>query len=135
MDLNIRALAISDVMPLVSILNKLNIKEILTAVDASKLAMQLLGKNMPEEERKKVLDSDEAMLGMLFEQFVPVIGLVLNNLPACEGPLYSWLANMCGMKEKEFRALPPAALPEALYEIIHQENFGDFFKAASKFLK
>lgn len=135
MDLNIRALAVSDIMPLVSILNKLNIKEILTAVDASKLAMQLLGKNMPEEERKKVLDSDEAMLGMLFEQFVPVIGLVLNNIPACEGPLYSWLANMCGMKEKEFRALPPAALPEALYEIIHQENFGDFFKAASKFLK
>lgn len=135
MDLNIRALAVSDIMPLVTILNKLNIKEVLSAVDASKLAVQLMGRNMPEEDRKKMLDSDEAMLGMLFEQFVPVIGLVLNNIPACEGPLYSWLANMCGMKEKEFRALPPAALPEALYEIIHQEGFADFFKAASKFLQ
>ena len=135
MDLNIRALAVSDIMPLVTILNKLNIKEVLSAVDASKLAVQLMGKNLLEEDRKKMLDSDEAMLGMLFEQFVPVIGLVLNNIPACEGPLYSWLANMCGMKEKEFRALPPAALPEALYEIIHQEGFADFFKAASKFLQ
>lgn len=135
MELNIRPVAVSDIMPLVNILNKLNIKEILTAVDASKLAMQLMGKNMPEEERKKMLASDEDMLRMIIEQFVPVIGLVLNNIPACEGPLYSWLSNMCGMKEKEFRALPPAALPEAMYEIIHQEGFGDFFKAASKFLQ
>ena len=135
MTLNIRPVAISDVMPLVVILNKLDIKEILTAVDASKLAMQLLAKDMSEDERKKVSNDDNAMLAMVIDKFVPVIGLALNNLPACEGPLYSWLANMCGMKEKDFRALPPAALPEALYEIVHQEGFADFFKAVSKFLQ
>ena len=135
MDLNIRPVAVSDIMPVVTILNKLDIKEILTAVDASKLAMQLLAKDMPEEERKKISNDDNAMLAMLIDKFIPVIGLVLNNIPACEGPLYSWLANMCGMKEKEFRALPPAALPEALFEIIHQEGFASFFKAVSKFLK
>lgn len=135
MDLNIRPVAVSDIMPLVTILNKLDIKEVLSAVDASKLAMQLLAKDMPEEERKKISNDDGALLSMLFDQFVPVIGLVLNNIPACEAPLYKWLANMCQISEKEFRALPPAALPEALYEIIHQEDFADFFKAASKFLK
>lgn len=135
MDLNIRPVAVSDIMPLVTILNKLDIKEVLSAVDASTLAMKLLAKDMPEEERKKVSDDDGALLAMLFDQFVPVVGLVLNNIPACEGPLYKWLANMCQMGEKEFRALPPAALPEALYEIIHQEGFADFFKAASRFLK
>lgn len=135
MDLNIRPVAVSDIMPLVTILNKLDFKEILSAVDASKLAMKLLAKDMPEEERKKISDDDGAMLAMLFEQFVPVISLVLNNIPACEGPLYKWLANMCQVSEKEFRAMPPAALPEALYEIIHQEGFADFFTAASKFLK
>ena len=135
MDLNIRPVAVSDIMPLVTILNKLDIKEILSAVDASKLAMQLLAKDMTEEERKKISNDDSAMLAMIFDQFVPVIGLVLNNIPACEAPLYKWLASMCQMGDKEFRALPPAALPEALYEIIHQEGFADFFKAASKFLK
>lgn len=135
MDLNIRPVAVSDIMPLVTILNKLDIKEVLSAVDASKLAMQLLAKEMPEEERKKISNDDGAMLAMLLEQFVPVIGLALNNIPACEGPLYKWLANMCQVSEKDFRAMPPAALPEALYEIIHQEGFADFFKAASKFLK
>lgn len=135
MDMNIRPVSVSDIMPLVTILNKLDIKEILTAVDASKLAMQLLAKEMPEEERKKVSNDDNAMLAVIIDKFIPVIGLVLNNIPACEGPLYKWLASMCQMSEKDFRALPPAALPEALYEIIHQEGFGDFFKAASKFLK
>ena len=135
MDLNIRPVAVSDIMPLVTILNKLDIKEIVSAVDASKLAMQLLSKDMPEEERKKISNDDAAMLAMVIEQFVPVVSLVLNNLPACEGPLYKWLANMCQISEKDFRALPPAALPEALYEIVNQEGFADFFKAASKFLK
>ena len=135
MDMNIRPVSVSDIMPLVTILNKLDIKEILTTVDASKLAMQLLAKEMTEEERKKVINDDNAMLAVIIDKFIPVIGLVLNNIPACEGPLYKWLASMCQMSEKDFRALPPAALPEALYEIIHQEGFGDFFKAASKFLK
>jgi len=135
MDLNIRPVSVSDIMPMVAILNKLDIKEILTAVDASKLAMQLLGKEMPEEERKKISNDDNAMLAMVIDKFIPVVGLVLNNIPACEGPLYKWLANMCQVSEKEFRAMPPAALPEALYEIIHQEGFADFFKAASRFLQ
>ena len=135
MDLNIRPVAVSDIMPLVAILNKLDLKEILTAVDASKLAMQLLAKDLPEDERKKISNDDNAMLAVIIDKFIPVIGLVLNNIPACEAPLYKWLASMCQVSEKEFRAMPPAALPEALYEIIHQEGFGDFFKAASKFLK
>ena len=135
MDLNIRPVAVSDIMPLVTILNKLDIKKIMSAVDASKLSMQLLAKEMPEEERKKISNDDAAMLTMVIEQFVPVVSLVLENIPACEAPLYKWLANMCQISEKDFRALPPAALPEALYEIINQEGFADFFKAASKFLK
>lgn len=135
MDLNIRSVTVTDIMPVVGVLNKLNFKEIVSAVDASKLAMRMTSANMPEEERKKVSDDDSALLAMIVEHFVPVIGVVLNNLPACEGPLYKWLANMCQVSEKEFRALPPAALPEALYEIINQEEFADFFKAVSKFLK
>lgn len=135
MDLNIRPVSVNDIVPVVTILNKLDIKEILTAVDASKVAMQLLAKEMPEEERQKVSNDDSALLAVLFEQFVPVIGLVLNNIPACEGPLYKWLASMCQVSEKEFRAMPLAALPEALYEIFHQEGFGDFFTAVSRFLK
>lgn len=135
MDLNIRPVSVTDIMPVVTVLNKLNVKEILTAVDASKLAMQLMAKDMPEEERKKISNDDNAMLAVVIDKFIPVIGLVLNNLPACEGPLYKWLANMCQISEKEFRTLPPAALPEALYEIIHQEGFADFFKAVSRFLK
>ena len=134
MDLDIRPVSVSDIMPVVTILNKLDVKEILTAVDASKLAMQLLAKEMPEDERKKISNDDNALLAMVIDKFVPVIGLALNNLPACEVPLYKWLANMCQMSEKDFRALPPAALPEALYEIIHQEGFADFFKAVSRFL-
>lgn len=131
MDLQIRNVNVTDIMPVVSIINKLNIKEIVASLDASKLDMKAKASGLTDEQKA----DDAVALQFGIEMFLPVIGVVLNNLPDCEKPLFAWLSNMCGMSEKDFRTLPPAAVPEALYEIIHQEGFGDFFKAVSRFLQ
>lgn len=130
MDLNIRKLGVTDIMPMVSIINKLDFKEIVGTLDAAKVGAKVKAAALTADEKA----NDDVALGFAVEMFLPVVGVILRDLPACEKPLYSWLANMCGMSEKDFRALPPAAVPEALFEIVHQESFGDFFKAASKFL-
>lgn len=135
MDLNIRPIGVKDIVPVVAVLKKLNFKEIMTTLDASKLATQLKAAGMTEEEREAVKNDDDAMLGIIIEMSMPVIGVVLDHLDECCTPLYKWLASMCGMSEKEFAELPPAAVPEALFEIIHQEGFADFFKAVRKFLQ
>ena len=129
--MNIRNVAVTDIMPVVSVLNKLNFKEILSALDLSKMEAKEKAANLTAEEKA----DDAVALRFGIEMFLPVVGVVLNNLPDCEKPLYAWLASMCGMSEKDFRALPPAAVPEAIFEIIQQEGFRDFFKAVSKFLQ
>ena len=131
MDLQIRNVSVADIMPVVAVLNKLGYKEIVSTLDLSKMEMKQKAAVLTEEQKA----DDTVALQFGIEMFLPVIGVVLSHLPDCEKPLYSWLANMCGMSDKDFRALPPAAVPEALYEIFHQEYFGDFFKAASKFLR
>lgn len=135
MDLKIRDVGVKDIVPVVAVLKKLNFKEVMAALDASKLATQLKAASMTEEERKATKEDDNAMLAVVVEMAMPVIGVVLDNLEDCCAPLYKWLANMCGMSEKDFANLPPAAVPEALFEIINQEGFADFFRAVRKFLQ
>ena len=132
MDIQIRELSMMDIMPMVSVLNKLDYKKIKSVLDDSKKEAKQKAKaaNVTDKD----MENDDVVMGFALDMFLPVVGVILEELPSCEKPLYSWLASMCGVSEKEFRAMPPAVLPEALYNIIHQERFGDFFKAASKFL-
>lgn len=134
MDLNVRKLAATDIMPMVSVINKLDFKKIVKALDVSKeeTKKQAKANGVTSEQ----VNADDALaLKIAADMFLPVVGVILEDLPKCEKPLFSFLANMCGMDEGAFRALPPAAVPEVLFEIVHQEGFGDFFKAASRFLQ
>lgn len=131
MELNIREISVTDVMPVVSVCKSVGIKEIISTLQESRAATRARAALLPAEEKEK----DSVIMDLSLDMLLPVIGVVLENLTACEKPLYGWLSSMCGMTEKEFRQQPPAIIPEALYEIVHQEAFGDFFKAVSKFLQ
>lgn len=131
MDLNIRNVAVIDIMPVVTIINKLDLKEVVATLDTSKLTAKSKAAELTEEQKQ----DDAVALQFGLDFFLPVITVILSNLPECEKTLYKWLAGMCGMSEKDFCALPPAAVPEALFEIVNQEGFGDFFKAVTKFLR
>lgn len=134
MDLNVRKLAATDIMPMVSIINKLDFKKIVSVLDASKMVTK--AKAEADGVTGAQVNADDALaLKLAADMYMPVIGVILEDLPKCEKPLFSFLASMCGMDEKDFRALPPAAVPDALFEIVHQEGFGDFFRAASRFLQ
>ena len=134
MDLNVRNLTATDIMPMVSVINKLDFKKIVNVLSTSK--MDTKARAEAEGVTGDQVNSDDALaLKLAADMFLPVIGVILEDLPKCEKPLFAFLASMCGMDEKTFRALPPAAVPEALFEIVHQEGFADFFKAASRFLQ
>lgn len=130
MDLNIRKLSVVDIMPMVNVLNKMDYKKIMATLDASKIVnAEKAAKLTPEQKA-----DDAVALQFGVEMILPVVGVILEDLPKCEKPLYAWLSSMCGVDKDTFLALGPAVVPEALYEIVHQEEFGDFFKAVSKFL-
>lgn len=131
MELNIRPVSVTDIMPVVSVCKSVGIKEIISTLQESRTKTCAKAAKLSAEEKEK----DSVIMDLSLDMLLPVVGVVLDNLTACEKPLYSWLSNMCGMSEKEFRAQPPAIVPEALFNIIHQEGFEDFFKAVSKFLK
>ena len=131
MNLQIRPVAVCDIMPDVSVLKSVGFKEVVSTLRESRAEVKARAAVLPAEAK----ENDAVVMDLSLDMLLPVVAVVLNNLTACEKPLYSWLSSMCGMSEKEFKALPPAAVPEALFDIVHQEGFGDFFKAVSKFLK
>lgn len=130
MELNIRKVGVPDIIPVVNILKKLDYKGLVKKLGESELATKKKAAGLTDEQKQ----DDSVALEFGIEMFMPVIDSVLESLPAIEKPLYAWLANMCGMKEKDFYAAPPAIVPEVLFGIIHQEEFTDFFKAVRKFL-
>lgn len=134
MDYQIRKLNTADIMPMVSVINKLDFKKVMNALDVSKLEAK--EKAIANGVTAEMVNTDDNVaLSFALDAILPVVGIILEDLPKCEKPLFSFLASMCGMDEKEFRELPPAAVPDVLFEVVHQEGFMDFFRAASRFLK
>ena len=130
MELNIRKVGVADIIPVVSILKKLDYKGLVKKLGESELAARKKAAGLTDEQKQ----DDSVALEFGVEMFMPAIDSILESLPAIEKPLYAWLANMCGMKEKDFYAAPPAIVPDIIFGIIHQEEFTDFFKAVRKFL-
>ena len=67
------------------------------------------------------------------EIFMDIICSALEKLPEIEADLCGFIGGICEKKAEEIEALPPAEFVDIIYEIVHKEEFGNFFTAVSRF--
>ncbi len=67
------------------------------------------------------------------EIFIDMICSAVSKLPDIESDLCGFIAEICEKKAEEIESLPPAEFVDIIYEIVHKEEFGDFFTAVSRF--
>lgn len=121
--MELRKLTSQDIFPLCGIIKNIGYREFKECLSSSEL----------KDMMSKKGDANAAQIGMTF--LFDVGGVIIGNLPKCEKQIYSWLASLTGESEKALRDMDMGDFFELVISIFKKEEFKDFFKRASKFLK
>jgi len=88
-----------------------------------------LGDNAGELVR--VIASTRGKKGAGTGEDVDIAQIGLRIVMACYDavfePTIDWLASLCGLSREAFEAMPPAALPAVIDNLVHSEDARDFF--------
>ena len=88
--------------------------------------------NTPSVKGKIRGNADFSVIGL--EVIIGIAGTVLENIPRCETDIYSFLADLSGMKSNEISELGMSEFAELIEAVLTKEEFKDFFTVVSKYL-
>lgn len=116
----LRKLCAKDIFVMVKIISKIGISEFMNCF------------NTPSVKGKIRGNADFSAIGL--EVIIGMVGTVLENLPRCETDIYSFLADLSGMKSNEISELGMSEFAELIEAVLTKEEFKDFFTVVSKYL-
>ena len=117
----LRTLTSQDIFPMCVILRKIGIKDL----------KELLSTDDVVQAARSGKGVEAIGLGIAID----LAGLIVSNLPSCESEIYSFLASVSGIRKEELKAMSMADFLELIGEVIHKEEFRDFFAVARGLLK
>ena len=116
----LRKLCAKDIFVMVKIISKIGISEFKNCF------------NTPSVKGKTRGNADFSAIGL--EVIIGMVGTVLENIPRCETDIYSFLADLSGMKSNEISELGMSEFAELIEAVLTKEEFKDFFTVVSKYL-
>lgn len=133
----LRTLCADDIFPMVNIISKIGIDNMVSCFDAKEMAdmMNTVRSTVDGEET-----TDDAMADVITKQIgikviMKLVGLLLKNVGKIKKELYQFLAGLSGMTEKEIAALPMGTFTQMIVDVFKKEEFSDFFQVVSGLLK
>lgn len=119
---------------MVKILQKIGLKQIREMLTPDKIkelmtAMKSEDKQEDDQKQEEKIDG-RTILG--FNLIMEVVGLVLDNLPACESDIYKFIGSVSSLTPEEVADLPLGEFTDIIVRILKDDVFSDFFKAVSK---
>lgn len=132
--IELRELKAKDILPMVKILQKIGLKQIREMLTPDKIkelmtAMKSEDKQEDDQKQEEKIDG-RTILG--FNLIMEVVGLVLDNLPACESDIYKFIGSVSSLTPEEVADLPLGEFTDIIVRILKDDGFSDFFKAVSK---
>lgn len=115
----LRKLCAKDIFVMCKIISKIGIKEFGKCFSA------------PSVRGKIRSGADFSAVGL--SAVVEIVGVILENLPKCEGDIYGFFADLSGMKPDEISRLGMAEFAQMTESILTKEEFKDFFTVVSKY--
>lgn len=114
--ITMRKFCTRDLFPMLKIMSKIGVKEFKSCFDSVKVS----GDG----------ETDFAAVGV--GVFLDAADVLLKNIGACEKDIYSFLADLSGMKSDEIPELDLTAFAGMIHELVTKEEFRDFFTAVLK---
>jgi hypothetical protein len=136
--IELRELKAKDILPMVKILQKIGLKQIREMLTPDKIKELMTAmKSDPDQQEDQQDDQKQeekidgrTILG--FNLIMEVVGLVLDNLPACESDIYKFIGSISNLTAEQVADLPLGEFTDIIVRILKDDGFSDFFKAVSK---
>lgn len=122
----LRDLQSKDVFPMFRIIRKIGIKEFKSCFETEDVQNMVSGAK----------DKDEKTVEKIgVSVFVNIAGIIFEHISDAEKEIYTFLAGLSGMKEKEIAELDMVVFAEMIIDVFKKEQFKDFIKVVSKLFK
>lgn len=118
----LRKLQSSDIFLMVKIINKIGAQKFKSAIESTGVLEAIGDEN-----------ANEVTIGISVA--IEIAMIVLEHLPDAEDEIYGFLSNLSGLKCKELQAIEPADFAEMIIAVFEKQEFKDFIKVASRFVK
>lgn len=126
MSYELRKLKAKDLFPMCSIIKKIGIDEFKSCFNNPEISKLIENSNGKDENLN-------ASVG--FAVVMDIVSIIVGNLPKAEKEIYTFLANVSGLSVANIQDMEMAEFIGMIKDVITKEEFKDFFKAASEFLK
>ena len=124
----LRKLKYDDVFPMFKIISKIGLKEIKESLDPATLGKIATAFKADNEDVK----GDDLIYSIGFSVILDLAQIVICNLPSCKKEIYSLLAQVSGMTEKEIAELDMVTFTEMIVAFFKKDEFKDFIGVVSK---
>lgn len=122
----LRDLQSKDVFPMFRIIRKIGIKEFKSCFETEDVQNMVSGAK----------DKDEKTVEKIgLSVIVNMAGIIFAHISDAEKEIYTFLAGLSGMKEKEIAELDMVVFAEMIIDVFKKEQFKDFIKVVSKLFK
>lgn len=126
----LRALAAKDVFSMSRIIAKIGVNNFKKCFIDNDEVKKAVGALAGEGQ-----DNEAGVTAVGLVAALEVANVLFEHLPDCEKEVYSFLADLSGLKTTEIQGLPMVEFFEMIVEVIRKPEFKDFFKVASRLFK
>lgn len=132
-----RRLNATDIFLMVKIIGKIGLKDLATSFKDGSFKdafTNLINKRIKETaEKEESKDDTVAEIGMTIA--FELANTIISNLPKCETEIYQLLAQVSGKKVNEIAKIDAVVFFEMIIDFIKKEEFKDFIKVVSRYIK
>lgn len=121
-----RELRSTDLFPMFKIMNKIGFRKFKDCFQSPEIMKMAKGAGKDNSGAVESLG-----MAVLFD----AVGIIIENIPACEDDIYSLLASVSNLEKKEIQKMGMSEFIEMIIDFIKKPEFKDFFKAVSRLFK
>lgn len=136
-----RKLNSTDLFPMIKLITKIGIDE-LTEVFEGDTIKGIVERVTKKEENVAGEESDEGKESVAGKEIIVGVGValklvnkIMEHIPLCENEIYTLLSRVSGMDIEQIKVLDLDVFMEMLLDFVMKDEFKDFFKVASKYIK
>lgn len=124
-----RALAATDVFPMVKIISLIGINEFMACFKNEEVKNTVTALFKQEEDKKKMT----SIVGITVT--LEITNVILGNIPKCENHIFQLLSQTSNLSVDEVKALGFADFAEMVIDFVKKEEFVDFIQVVSRQFK
>lgn len=122
-----RKLTAVDIFPMVKIISKIGVNEFTACFEKDGI------KALIASFSGKDSGDNASIVGI--SVLLEVVNVIMGNLPKCEHDIYNMLSQTSNLSVDEVKGMDMCTFAEMIIDFIKKEEFKDFLKVVSKFIK